>query len=342
MRLLRTLFAASAVFALGSCTNGGNSATVLFIGTNGTGSCFETIVVVDLEAAGARVSRSRDEHPECRIDALLEASGCDARFIESNDRDELRIVVDGCTLPATASLASCAFFLGSEKDLTPFVTTSHCACTGDQCFEIPGVCIGESNDPGDCEHCTNQVDDDGNGQTDCADANCAADPACIGVTTTSTTSTSSSVASTPTTDPPPSTSEFLYQKECPIRFRLEDTFLVGALQWDTHLLDEQGLFVAEYYNQVECDDITWGALAAFNMQSETTLRSGVISVEGIQGPIDLAECVYRARSNSPESVPVPADFEVVVLDATDPTSNPIEPFPNVVVTIGECVDIGRY
>jgi hypothetical protein len=339
MWILRTLFAASAALAVGSCTNGGGSATVLFIGTNGTGSCFETIVVVDLEAAGARVSRSRDEHPECRIDTLLEASGCDARFIESNDRDELRIVVDGCTLPATASLASCSFFLGSDTDLTPFVTSSHCACTGDQCFEIPGVCIGVGDDPGDCEHCTNQIDDDDNGQTDCADANCIADPACVEVTTTtSSTSTSNSYFST-RTDPTTTTTQDPFLMECPVTFRLPDELLVGALQWDTYILDPQGYFVSTQ-GRLDCQDTTDGTLSAFNLASATTLRSGLVSTDGIQGPTDLAECLYRTRVQFPQELPVAGDFELFVLDAADTTSNPIEPFPDVLVSVGECVGVG--
>jgi hypothetical protein len=335
---LRALFVASVAFALGSCTNGGTPPTVLFIGTNGTGSCFETIVVLDLEAAGARVSRTRDEHPDCRIDALLEASGCDARFVESNDRDELRIVVDSCSVPATTSLASCAFFLEGETNLTPFVTSSQCSCTGEQCLDILGVCVGEDDDPGACEHCTNQIDDDGNGQADCADANCAADPACMDVTTTtSTTSTSNSfVVSTPTTDPSTTTtSEIQDLRECRLTFQLPGDELVGALLWDTEILNPHGRFVTSE-DRADCTVIE-PALSAFNMTSETTLRSGLISVEGIQGPADLAECRYRTRV--PGSDPIAADFEVIVSDASDPTSNAIEPFPDVVLSIGECFDI---
>lgn len=45
-------------------------------------------------------------------------------------------------------------------------------CADPKCFEDPGCA------PGGAEQCTNDLDDDANGQIDCADAACAQDPSC--------------------------------------------------------------------------------------------------------------------------------------------------------------------
>jgi hypothetical protein len=94
-------------------------------------------------------------------------------------------------------------------------------------------------------------------------------------------------------------------------------------------------------SDLDCRDTTDSTISAFNLTSATTLRSGLISTDGIQGPTDLAECLYRTRVQIPEELPIAGDFEVLVLDAADTTSNPIEPFPDVLVSVGECVDVGE-
>lgn len=332
MWFTRAALLVPAAILLGSCTGGGGSATHLYIQTNGSGSCIESIVVIDLAAAGARVSRSRDDHPECRIGGLLESSGCNARFLESNDRDELRIVVDDCDVPASATLASCTFFLGSAADLTPFVTSSHCACTSESCFETPGVCVDEDDRPGACEHCTNQVDDDDNGFTDCADANCASAPVCRAVTTTSTsTSTSDSfVSSTPTTDPP--TTTIPVKATCLVTFRLEDDIALGSLQWDTPSADSNGSFETRSIGMEDCTILVDDVLSAFHLNAGV-LRSGVISLEGFQGPTNLVRCAYEVYAGG---LPQPADFEPIVTEASDTSLSPIQPLPEVAVSQVDC------
>jgi hypothetical protein len=157
-------------------------------------------VVIDIEAAGAEMSRAPNGHPECQLSPELEALGCKATLSDPDRRDELFVIVDGCDLPATTSLVSCAFLLGDETNLTPFVSSSRCTCRDAPCFETPGVCIDPDDDPGACESCANAADDDGNGLADCADANCIAYPDCDPFTTTSSSTSTTATAGASTSD----------------------------------------------------------------------------------------------------------------------------------------------
>lgn len=325
--------------ALGGCDDGGRALIRLFFGINGNGNCDRVVVTVDLAAAGAVISRDNTGALECALNAVLENSNCSVEFNE--DGQDLVVVIDDCIIPAVTNLFSCLF---EEVDLSEIqaVTSAQCQCSTPGCDGNPPVCVGEDPDPTSCEDCDNGIDDDGNGLTDCEDPNCEHDPACADTTTTtSTTTTSSSTttsteSSTTTSSTTTSTSSTTsttvpFRYDCNVVFRLADDVTVGSIEWDTDYSDAPVRFLGSAGN-VECASLAEGAEAAFNDKDDAEeLSIAMASVEGIDGPTDLAECNIKASV-----VPVPEDFEITVTEAADPDLNLITP-PEVILTDIECI-----
>ena len=158
---------------LGGCNNGsggGGGLIRLFFGINGSGSCSTVVVDVNLEDAGAQISRDEFGDVQCVLNAVLDANGCNISFSELENGD-LRAVINGCTIPAVTNLFSCLF---EDVDISQLQDTAsaQCTCTTQNCDGTPPVCISLDPDPRSCEICDNNQDDDGNGLVDCEDPNC--------------------------------------------------------------------------------------------------------------------------------------------------------------------------
>jgi len=322
---------------LGGCNNGGGGLIQLFFGINGNGNCTQVVVEVNLEEAGAVIGRDVEGALQCVLNTALDNAGCDIDFNEL-ENGNLRATISGCTIPAVSNLFSCLF---EDVDISALSETASaiCTCKNAGCDENPPVCIGEDPDPTSCEDCTNGKDDDGNGLEDCEDPNCRNSPACQETTTTSTTSTSVTIGSTTTTDTVTTTSSTTTSTtnepalDCRVVFRLDDDVTVGALQWDTDYSDVPGFLVGSG-GQAQCAKLISTALFVPNdVDATETVTLGLVDVEGFSGPIDLAECTFKASTT-----PLKSDFVITVTDATDATDegNPIDPKPGVSVATIEC------
>jgi hypothetical protein len=293
---------------LASCGGGGGGGEIrLFFGTNGDGGCDEVVVEVDLEAAGAVLSRRDDQSVDCALGALLDTAGCEIDVEEIDGGDTLRVTIDGCTIPPIAALFECGF---SEADLSEFddVAVADCECESSGCDQTPPVCVSGNDDPRSCEDCDNGQDDDLNGLEDCEDPNCEHAAVCEETPTTTLPDTTTTTApdTTTTTVLPPF-------EECLITFRLEDDVTAGSLQWLTSYADSGGDFMNTGEN-VECFVIAETTIGAVNEHSsEKTLEIGLIKVDGIDGPSDLVECVWQGRGE-----PSAEDFGISDIEAATP------------------------
>ncbi len=292
---------------------GGGNAIRLFFGINGDGSCNSVIVNVDLADADAILARLSSGGPNCSIDALLSTSGCTATFTELGAGDALRVTITGCTIPAVTNLFQCVFTEVDVSDINS-ESTAQCVCTVAGCDGGPPLCIDEDADPRSCEDCDNGVDDDGNGLEDCEDPNCQHSPLCG---PPSTTTTSTTVATTPSTSGT-TTSTTIVQEPIAIRFLLDQTVEpLGALQLTVNYTSAPGRFVGDGA-EVECASSIDSVLFAPNANDATSkLQLGFISLEGFDDPVELAECSFLPDT----PVPVPANFTVVVDDASDLEGN---------------------
>jgi hypothetical protein len=288
---------------LASCGSGGGGGSIrLFFGTNGEGSCDEVVVEVDLEAAGAVLSRRDDQSADCALAALLDTAGCEIAVEEPDDGDTLRVTIDDCTIPAVSALFECGF---SEADLSEFsdVAVADCECESSGCDQTPPVCVSGNDDPRSCEDCDNGQDDDLNGLEDCEDPNCEHAAVCGEFPTTT-------LPETTTTTVPDTTTTTVAVRECDVTFRLEDDVTAGSLQWVTAYGASGGSFEGTG-EDVECTSLVEQTLDAFNERtSEQELETGLITLAGIDGPTDLASCLWRGSGE-----PAPEDFVVSDIEA---------------------------
>lgn len=189
------------LFAVAACGGSGGSGTEqLFFGTNNIQRCSAITVDIDLEASAAEVSTRDDGSPDC--DLTAERIGCRALFEQIDNGSTLRAVIDGCEIPERASLFGCQFSAADTAEVSA-MTTGTCDCVGEPecsrniyCLEQPNICVSPIDDPGACEDCFNNEDDDGDGFVDCDDRDCAIAECGFGQTTiTCSTSTTSSTLS---------------------------------------------------------------------------------------------------------------------------------------------------
>jgi hypothetical protein len=103
-----------------------------------------------------------------------------------------------------------------------------------------------------------------------------------------------------------------------ITFGVTNTVTLGALQYDTNYASAPGTFDGAGAT-ADCQDLT-GSIASFNdVEASSTLTSGLISVSGIVAPRDIVTCNFTPSGGTP----VAGDFAITVIDATDPSLNPV-------------------
>jgi hypothetical protein len=170
-------------------------------------------------------------------------------------------------------------------------------------------------------------------------------------TTTTTLAVTTTTLDGPTTTLDGVTTTTLPLELVSIVFRLDSASdMVGALQWSTDysaaMIDIQGsgsqsscvnqvdgALFAENDKDVVCsgdedrvcdadDDCTGFGTCSVTLE---VLTLGVISLDGFAAPIDLVTCSFAGGS------PVPADFNIVVEDSTDPDGDPISVALSVIV-----------
>lgn len=313
VRGIRTGVIALSLGGLLAGCDGNGGGLNFFFGVNGNGSCSNLVVDVDLEAAGAFLD-DNGEAVDCVLSSLLENDGCDATFTEIEGGDVLRVTISGCTIPAIASLFECGFEDADLSELADQVD-AQCTCSSQGCDTTPPVCVSEDSDPGSCEDCDNGKDDDGNGDTDCDDDNCQYSPVCEPETTTTT--TTSTTSTTSTTLPPPT--------GCTVVFRLADDVTLGSLQWTTTYdgsVEPEGSGAA-----VVCTSLIDGALAAFNdIEAQNKIEAGLVSLDGINGPINVASCQVDAVDGAS-----PGDFSISDVEAATVDLELVVPAPDVVI-----------
>jgi hypothetical protein len=335
---------------LGGCNDGdggGGGLIRLFFGINGQGNCTQVIVDVNLDTSFSTIARDEFGEPQCDINQALEDSGCDIDLQEFSNGG-LRAIISGCTIPAISNLFSCLFEDVDISELTE-TASSQCSCTSENCDENPPVCISLDPEPDSCEDCDNDIDDDDDGLEDCEDPDCRNAPECSPTSTTSTSSTtvtdtSTTTSSTSTTNPTTTTIPTVDEFNCILRFTLDDDVTIGSLQWDTDYSNAPG-FLLGLGGQVECTELVDDTLAAFNdcdtnacpefATKEEVLDSGIISLDGFTGPRVVSECTFRASVT-----PVPSDFTITVIEASQPDLTPIVPLPDISVAVVECEGTG--
>ncbi len=335
--------------AITGCDDGGGRRLfTLFFGINGFDDCTRVVVEIDLDAAGAVIAEDGNGDLMCFLNALLDASGCLVDFDLVNGT--FTATIDECTIPAVSALFSCRFRTGVLSSIRA-VTTATCVCNEPLCDEDPDVCVGDASmgsDPTACEDCTDGIDNDNDGKTDCEDPGCQSDPACgttLPTTSTSTTTTSSSTttttqssttttSSTVTTTSTTTSTTVPWQVRCRLVFHVPEDVDLGSLQWDTDYNAAPGVFVGAG-GQVECAGLVDGGIAQFNdKEDELIMTAGIIHQTGFSAPLDVAECTLVATID-----PVPEDFTLTTTDAADPDINPMIPLPEVILRSIECVSI---
>lgn len=310
LRIVRgTLFALSLAILLARCGGSDEGSPAVNFGINGLGNCGTMVVDVDMGAAGAKLSHADES---CLLDPSLEQRGCVAVFSSTQQEDVLHVTISGCTIPATSRLFQCGFRTGDIDELTD-VSVASCTCATQGCDSTPPVCADTVGGPTSCETCNNGLDDDGNDRIDCEDANCENSPYCEGFVSSSTSSTSS-------TAPTSSTSTTLTGDPVwAVVIRLPVDVTLGGLQWNMNYAATGGSLVGKG-GAVDCRSLVAGALVAANDHDDThVLAVGMISVAGIDGPVDVMECRLQAATE-----PAKGDFVFSDIEASTPDSEPIE------------------
>jgi hypothetical protein len=335
MKRRTTVISLTLLSILAGCEGGGGSAPKRFkFRTFNVSPCRQFQADVDLEAADAILARLADGSPDCSLSGALE--GCDSLFEEVDESRRLHVTIANCDIPLNTGLFECGF-TQAEVDSLEAAVHPDCDCRyaprcelNSVCDQSPPVCVNEEGGVVGCESCGNGIDDNGNGDIDCADENCHRTEVCgFGWTTVTCTNTilDSTTLPATTTLLPPTTS--LPPDGCEVVFRATDAVTFGALEWFTTY---SGGSFAGTGASVECTSLVSGALAAFSDNDATkTLDSGLISLDGFTGPLDVATCTFVATET-----PSLSNFNIVVFDASGPDLKPIEPAPEIVVASIDC------
>ena len=134
-------------------------------------------------------------------------------------------------------------------------------------------------------------------------------------TTTSTTSTTTTtVPATTTTTTTSTTLPQSFNFVCTLTIRVASNELLGSLKWEIAYGDIPGGFLGAGLG-AQCTSLVTGASKSFfDDETNRVLRESVISLGGFRGPLDIATCPFATNDNGL----VPADFPLVVPDATTP------------------------
>jgi hypothetical protein len=104
----------------------------------------------------------------------------------------------------------------------------------------------------------------------------------------------------------------------------------GALQFNVDYSSAAGGF-AGAADSVDCTSplSTSGAIVTFNDdEAASTLRTGIISLSGFNGPATVASCTFDSTGGAP----VAGDFAISTVDASDPGLSPISPLPTIQIS----------
>jgi len=147
---------------------------------------------------------------------------------------------------------------------------------------------------------------------------------CGGVFNTTTTTTTST-STTTITVPESST-------ECTLEFSLTDAVTLGSLQWEIDYATAPGEFVGSG-EAVQCvNKVTTALGMKQDKDAERKVVTALISLAGFAGPSVLSECQFLA-----DVVPDVNDFVITVIDAANPSLQPVNPPPNIVLSSVTCV-----
>lgn len=118
---------------------------------------------------------------------------------------------------------------------------------------------------------------------------------------------------------------------CTMVFTLPDDATLGSLQWNTDYSDAPG-FIPGAGNDIECAGLVVGVLSAFfDEDADRAFNSGLASVNGFDGPTDLAECAFEASA-----APDAGDFTIRVDVADDQFGFAVVPQPQVEIASITC------
>jgi hypothetical protein len=107
----------------------------------------------------------------------------------------------------------------------------------------------------------------------------------------------------------------------PIVLRVDQAVLLGSVAFDVHYGATNESFLGAGV-EVDCVPLVSGANATFTNDCDAEALTIDVSVPGgFAGPIDLAECRFRAVTAKPSE----SDFSFNVFDSTGPAGNPVPP-----------------
>ena len=170
----------------------------------------------------------------------------------------------------------------------------------------------------------------------------------FGVTSTSTTSSTSVTLEDPCLDVacPPGEACFAGTCDTIDRYELDlsviDEVTLGALQFDVDVASAPGVFLHGLDDRARCTrnpELRGGFESTHRCarpdhctdvagHAEGSIVVAETSAIGIEGPVVVTTCEFQSDGTAP----VPGDFEITVVDASTPRTEPISPFPRVVVS----------
>jgi hypothetical protein len=115
-----------------------------------------------------------------------------------------------------------------------------------------------------------------------------------------------------------------------VAFDLEDSVTLGALQFEVDYGGAGGTFAGVGYD-VACESplTADGAFVSINEVGSLALLIGAfVSLDGFTGPTTVATCTFLR----PDTPPVPEDFVITTVDASEPNLAPVFPLPTVGVS----------
>ena len=127
-----------------------------------------------------------------------------------------------------------------------------------------------------------------------------------------------------------------------IDFTLADDVLAGALQFDVDVSGAPGVFSFGDATQARCTrnpNLRGGFESTHRCASpdhctdvdghvDGSIVVAETSIVGMQGPVRVTTCEFQSDGATPQ----PDDFEIDIVDASDPHTIPIVPIPSVVVS----------
>lgn len=302
---------------LAACNDGSSDPELrLHFQVSGNTRCHEVDLQVDLQVAGAVVRHLDDGTVDCEVATGLRDAGCEVRLSDNHDGTVLFAAITDCSVEPGQTMFHCGFEQ-ADAALLQANSVVYCECVRPGgCDSAPPLCITQDPLTQPCEICGNTRDDDGDSLVDCEDPHCSYLPECLYPTTT----TLSCETSMP-------------DRRCTVRFRLADDVTAGSLQWTTDYNDAPGAFTGEG-EDVECISLFEDSIALFeDDDSGKSLDSGLISLGGIVGPVEVSACTFLA-----DAAPSPEQFSITVLEASTPDLRSILPLPEVTVGGIDCDD----